>query len=162
LFIPRDFGALAAVAFALLAIRLVLGFRAWFLYLRLLIFVAIAFVVYVSEMGAPPAFSGLLGIMEIVFFGLIAIAVVLVARYRLAGTFSVTPMDFLVVLAMISIGVIPEDVRETYHLVPVIVKLVLLFYGAELILKTMKSRWSLLPLSSLAALGIMAVRGLVG
>jgi UDP-GlcNAc:undecaprenyl-phosphate/decaprenyl-phosphate GlcNAc-1-phosphate transferase len=161
-FIPWDFGVLAAIAFVLLAVRLALGYRAWFLFLRLLIFVAIAFVTYLFEVGPPSASYETLRNIEYVYFGLLAFAVVLVVRYRLADTFKITPMDFLVILAMLSIGVIPEDVRETYHLVPVIVKLVLLFYGAELILKTMKSRWSLLPLSSLAALGILAVRGLLG
>lgn len=160
--IPRDFGVLAVIAFVLLSARLVLGYRAWFLFLRLLIFVAIAFVTYLFEMGPPPVSDELLRGMEYVYFGLLGIALVLVVRYRLAGTFRITPMDFLVILAMLSIGVIPEDIREAYHLVPVIVKLVLLFYGAELILKTMKSRWSLLPISSLAAYAVLALRGLLG
>lgn len=160
--IPRDFGVLAAIAFILLAVRLILGYKAWFLLLRLLIFVSIAFVTYLFEMGSPSEPDDLLRNIEFVYFGLLAVAVVLVVRYRLGSTFKITPMDFLVILAMLSIGVIPEDIRENYHLVPVIVKLVMLFYGAELILKTMKSRWSPLPLSSLAALGILALRGLQG
>lgn len=160
--IPRDFGVLATAAFLLLVIRLALGYRAWFLFLRLLIFVSIAFVTYLVEMS-PPDFAGdLFATLGYVYFGLLAVAVALVVRYQLAGTFKITPMDFLVILAMLSIGVIPEDVREAYHLVPVVVKLVLLFYSAELILKSMKSRWSPLPLSSLGALGIIAVRGIFG
>lgn len=162
LLIPWDFGMLASIAFLLLAVRLVLGYRAWFLYLRLLVFVSIAFVVYLVEMAPPSGIVDILTAVEYVFFGLLALALVLVVRYRLAGAFNVTPMDFLVVLALLSIGVIPEEFRETYHLVPVIVKLVLLFYGAELILKAMNTRWSLLPLSSLVALGILAVRGVTG
>ncbi len=158
--IPKDFGVLAAIAFMLLAVRLILGYKAWFLMLRLLIFVSVAFVTYLFEMGSPPVGDDLLRNIEFTYFGLLAVAVVMVVRYRLDTTFKITPTDFLVILAMLSIGVIPEDIRETYHLVPVIVKLVLLFYGAELILKTMKSRWSPLPLSSLAALGILALRGL--
>lgn len=160
--IPKDFGVLAAIAFILLAVRLILGYKVWFLLLRLLIFVSIAFVTYLFEMGAPAVSDDLLRNIEFIYFGLLAVAVMMVVRYRLDTTFKITPMDFLVILAMLSIGGIPEDIRETYHLVPVIVKLVLLFYGAELILKTMKSRWSPLPVSSLAALGILAVRGLQG
>ena len=157
--IPWDFGVSAAIAFMLLMVRLVLGYRAWFLFLRLLIFVSIAFVTYLVEME-PPFWSGWLhGNIAFVYFGLVAVAVVLVARYRVTDAFKITPMDLLVILAMLSIGVLPEQVRETYHLVPVIVKLVVLFYGAELVLKTMKSRWSLLPLASLATLGIVALRG---
>jgi UDP-GlcNAc:undecaprenyl-phosphate GlcNAc-1-phosphate transferase len=161
-FIPKDFGVLAAIAFVLLSVRLIMGYRAWFLFLRLLIFVAIAFVTYLFEMEPPALPDNLLAAMNYAYFGLLAAAIVLVVRYRVADTFKITPMDFLVILAMLSIGVIPEDVRETYHLVPVIVKLVMLFYGVELILKTMKSRWSVLPLSSLTALGILALRGLLG
>lgn len=159
--VPKDFGVFAAIAFMLLAIRLILGNKTWFLLLRLLIFVSIAFVTYLFEMWPPSVPDGLYSAIEIVYFGLLAVAVVLVVRYRLESTFKITPMDFLVILAMLSIGVIPEDIRESYHLVPVIVKLVLLFYSAELVLKTMKSRWSPLPLSSLAALGVLALRGLL-
>lgn len=161
MFIPQDFGVLAAIAFALLAVRLIFGFRAWFLFLRLLVFLSIAFVTYLYEVSPPPVDHELFMIIEYAYFGLLALAIVMVVRYRLAGSFAITPMDILVILAMLSIGVIPEDIRETYHLVPVIVKLVMLFYAAELILKTMKCRWSILPISSLAALGILAARGLV-
>jgi UDP-GlcNAc:undecaprenyl-phosphate/decaprenyl-phosphate GlcNAc-1-phosphate transferase len=159
--IPWDFGALAALAFMLLAVRLALGFRAWFLFLRLLIFVSIAFVTYLVEMESQTWNAALIGNIGIIYFGMVAVAVVLVVRYRMTDAFAITPMDFLVILAMLSIGVIPEDVRETYHLVPVVVKLVVLFYGAELVMKTMKTRWSPLPLSSLTALGIIALRGVV-
>lgn len=160
--IPRDFGVLAAIVFVLLVIRLVMGYRAWLLLLRLLIFVSIAFVTYLFEMGQPPVSDVVIRNTEFVYFGLLAVALVLVVRYRPADTFRITPMDLLVILAVLSIGVIPEDVRNTYHLVPVIVKLVMLFYGAEILLKTMKSRMSPLPLSSLAALGILSLRGLLG
>lgn len=160
--IPKDIGVMAAIVFGLLVIRLVLGYRAWFLFLRLLIFVTIAFVTYLVEMGSLSVAEELRRGIELAFFGLLVVALVMVVRYQLIRSFAITSMDFLVILAMLSVGVIPENVRDAYHLVPVIVKLVLLFYGAELTLKTMHSRWSVLPVSSLAALGIMAVRGFVG
>lgn len=158
--IPRDFGIVATLAFVLLAARLLIGYRAWFLFLRLLIFVSLAFVAYLLEMGPLDVSDELIRNIEFAYFGLLGLAAVLVVRCRLNNEFKITPMDFLVILAMLSMGVFPADVRETYHLVPVVVKLVILFYGAELVLKTMTSRWTLLPLSSLAGLAVIAMRGL--
>lgn len=158
--VPDDFGALALVFFALLLIRLMLGFRAWFIFLRLMVFVAIAFVVYLMEV-APLMQKAPMPQVSIVFFAILGLAMVLTIRYRMGDRFRVTPSDFLLILGMLAMGMIPAEIRESYHLIPVVVKLVILFYCAELILKAMTSRWSPLPLAALGALGILAVRGLL-
>ena len=158
--VPDDFGVLALLVCVLLLIRLVLGFRAWFIFLRLMIFVAIAFVVYLLEMS-PLLEEGALRHFDYVFFAMLGLALVLSIRYRMGDHFRVTPSDFLLILGMLAMGMIPVEVREAYHLIPVVVKLVILFYCAELILKGMSSRWSPLPLAALVALGILAFRGLL-
>lgn len=158
--VPDDFGVLALVFFGLLSIRLIFGFRAWFIFLRLMVFVAIAFVVYLLETH-PVLPTEVLRPYNVALFGLLGLALMLSIRYRMGKLFRVTPSDFLLIFGMLSLGMVPEGIRETYHLIPVVVKLVILFYCAELILKTMKSRWSALPLASLVTLGILAVRGLL-
>jgi UDP-GlcNAc:undecaprenyl-phosphate GlcNAc-1-phosphate transferase len=95
------------------------------------------------------------------FFGVLGLALLLAIRYRVNSLFRVTPSDFLLIFCMLSLGMVPESIRETYHLIPVVVKLVILFYCAELILKTMHTRWSVLPLTALVTLGILATRGLL-
>jgi UDP-GlcNAc:undecaprenyl-phosphate GlcNAc-1-phosphate transferase len=158
--VPGDFGILALIAFGLLLIRLMFGFRAWFIFLRLMIFVAIAFVVYLLETyPALPAHT--LQPYNMAFFGVLGLALLLAIRYRVNSLFRVTPSDFLLIFCMLSLGMVPESIRETYHLIPVVVKLVILFYCAELILKTMHTRWSVLPLTALVTLGILATRGLL-
>jgi UDP-GlcNAc:undecaprenyl-phosphate GlcNAc-1-phosphate transferase len=158
--VPGDFGILALVFFALLLIRLLLGFRAWFIFLRLMIFVAIAFVVYLLEVSSLMEGEGA-RLFNLVLFASMGLSLMLSIRYRMGNQFRVTPSDFLLIFGMLSMGMIPVEIRETYHLMPVVVKLVILFYCAELILKAMSSRWSPLPLAALAALGILAVRGLL-
>jgi UDP-GlcNAc:undecaprenyl-phosphate/decaprenyl-phosphate GlcNAc-1-phosphate transferase len=158
--VPSDFGSLALAFFALLLIRLLLGYRAWFIFLRLMIFVAIAFVVYLLEVSTLMEGEGV-SLFSLLLFASLGMALMLSIRYRMGDQFRVTPSDFLLIIGMLSMGMIPVEIRETYHLIPVVVKLVILFYCAELILKAMSSRWSPLPLAALAALGILAVRGLL-
>jgi UDP-GlcNAc:undecaprenyl-phosphate GlcNAc-1-phosphate transferase len=158
--VPGDFGILALVFAALLLVRLLLGFRVWFIFLRLMIFVVIAFVVYLLEVS-PLVQVEVLRLFDYVFFAILGLALMLSIRYRMGDSFRVTPSDFLLIFGMLSMGMVPVEIRETYHLIPVVVKLVILFYCAELILKAMSSRWSPLPLAALAALGILAVRGLL-
>lgn len=158
--VPADFGGLALVFFALLLLRLMLGFRVWFIFLRLMVFVTIAFVVYLLEISSLLE-GETMRRFDMVFFAMIGLALVLSIRYRMGDRFRVTPSDFLLILGMLAMGMIPVEIREAYHLIPVVVKLVILFYCAELILKAMSSRWSPLPLATLGALGILAVRGLL-
>ncbi|MCW9057752.1 MAG: undecaprenyl/decaprenyl-phosphate alpha-N-acetylglucosaminyl 1-phosphate transferase [Gammaproteobacteria bacterium] len=158
--VPGDFGILALVFATLLLIRLLLGFRVWFIFLRLIVFVTIAFVVYLLEISPLLQGDGVRR-FSLAFFAVLGVALVLSIRYRMGDRFRATPSDFLLILGMLSMGMIPAEIREAYHLIPVVVKLVILFYCAELILKAMKSRWSPLPLAALGALGILAVRGLI-
>jgi UDP-GlcNAc:undecaprenyl-phosphate GlcNAc-1-phosphate transferase len=158
--VPGDFGILALVFATLLLIRLLLGFRVWFIFLRLMVFVAIAFVVYLLEISSLLQGDAVRQFSQ-GFFAVLGVALVLSIRYRMGDRFRVTPSDFLLILGMLSMGMIPAEIREAYHLIPVVVKLVILFYCAELILKAMTSRWSPLPLAALGALGILAVRGLL-
>ena len=157
--VPKDFSLFAMVGAVLLMLRMIFGYRLWFLFLRLFIFVTIAFVVYLSEMY--PSFGGGWHFwLEVVFFSSVVIALLLCIRYGAVGYFKVTPTDMLVALGILAMAALPQDLLQELHLVPMMLKGVILFYASEVGMKAMHHRWGILPSSVLAALVMLAVRGL--
>jgi UDP-GlcNAc:undecaprenyl-phosphate GlcNAc-1-phosphate transferase len=158
--VDRDFGITAAGLFLLLLLRLLLGSRVWFISLRLLMFVAIAFVLYlVSEYPSSvyPIGEG----VEYAYFGIIIAALVIGARATDKDVFQATPMDFLIILIMIGMTLIPQARAGEEYIIHLVVKMCIMFYAMEFLLRCMKGRWNIPVLSALWALGVIAVRGLV-
>ena len=155
--VPGDLALIAAVLGAVLLLRLALGFRVWFLMLRLLLFMAIALMVYLFN-SYPPA--GLLGQAPVlyVFFGVLGLAMVVAVRMAEEDRFRVTPLDYLVVLIVLALALMPQSLVDS-RLVGMALQAILLFYGAELAMRQMQSRWNLFTGAMLAALVVLAVRG---
>lgn len=157
--VPGDLALIAAFLFLVLLARLVLGYRAWFLFLRFSMFVGMALVAYLMERHLPeivPAQASL------VFFGLLFLAVVLAVRYSREEFFQVTPLDYLVVLIVVTVALITEAGYADVGSIALVLKLIILFYGIEITLKYMKSRWNSFTLAMLAALAVLAGRGVLG
>ena len=159
-FVGRDFGITAGVLFILLLLRLLLGSRAWFISLRLLMFVAIAFVLYlISEY--PSSLYAAVEWVEYVYFGFIVVALVISARATDKDVFQATPMDFLIILIMIGMTFIPQARAGEEDIIHLVIKMCIMFYAVEFMLRNMKGRWNIPVVSALWALGVVAVRGLV-
>lgn len=157
--VPGDLALIAVVLAAVLLLRLVLGFRVWFLLLRLLLFMAIALAVFLFN-SYPPA--GLLGQAPVlyVFFGILGLAMIVAVRMARENRFRVTPLDFLVVLIVLALALMPEHLLDS-GVVGMAVQAIMLFYGAELAMRQMQSRWNLFTGSILVALVVVAARGLM-
>jgi UDP-GlcNAc:undecaprenyl-phosphate GlcNAc-1-phosphate transferase len=157
--VPGDMALIAAVLGGALLLRLVLGFRVWFLLLRLLLFVAIALMVYLFN-SYPP--KGLLGQAPVlyVFFGLLGMALIAAVRLAKEDRFRVTPLDFLVVLIVLALALMPESLLDS-RVVGMAVQAILLFYGAEMAMRQMRSRWNPFTGSMLMGLAVLAARGLL-
>ena len=158
--VPTDLALIAAALTVALLVRLVLGYRVWFLLLRLLVFVSIALVVYLCSRYPAEGMAGLAS-LEYAFFGILALAIVISVRLVETDRFRVTPLDYLVVLIALALAVVPEASRQTSGAVEMALHAILLFYGAELALRHMQSRWNLFTGSMLVSIGAVAVRGLV-
>lgn len=158
--VPSDLAIIGGILAVVLLIRLSLGYRVWFLMLRLLIFTSIALMVYLFSRYAP---EGVLGtrLVEYVFFG--ALALTLVVAVRLAGPdqFRVTPLDYLVVLIVLALALLPVQVLGGAGVVELALQAILLFYGAELAMRQMQSRWNYFTASMVLALGVVAFRGVM-
>lgn len=158
--VPFDLALIAGALAVALLVRLILGYRVWFLMLRLLMFMAIALMVYMLN-TYPPA--GLLGqeTVEYVFFGALALAIVAGIRLARQEQFHVTPLDYLVVLIALALALMPETSAQHAGIVRMAFHAILLFYGAELALRQMRSRWNLYTGSILMSVGAVAARGLL-
>jgi UDP-GlcNAc:undecaprenyl-phosphate GlcNAc-1-phosphate transferase len=158
--IPRDVSVAAAVLFLLLLLRLVAGYRFWFLFLRLIVFISVASVAYLLELYPPPLMYTH-GEFAYFYYLLLAIGIALAIRYSSVRNFEVTPLDYLVVLIVIALALLSEGGYANPALVRLVVQLIILFYAAEVAIKHMKSRWNLFTSSVLGALAILSIRGVL-
>jgi UDP-GlcNAc:undecaprenyl-phosphate GlcNAc-1-phosphate transferase len=158
--IPRDVSVAATVLFLLLFLRLVAGYRFWFLFLRLIVFIAVASVAYLLELY-PPRLLYTHGELAYLYYLLLAVGIALAIRYSSVRNFEVTPLDYLVVLIVIALALLSEGGYANPALVRLVVQLIILFYAAEVAIKHMNSRWNLFTTSVLGALAILSLRGLL-
>ena len=158
---PADFRYALPVLAGLLALRLLLGFRLWFLFLRLLLFVAVAMFVYLVNANAEIWASGGLGMLVLVYFMALAAALGVAMRFVRESRFRVTPLDFLVALLVVLVGSWPELLGLDDTDIRMILQMVVLFYVVEWVLQHMKSRWNLMTASVLLGLLVLTARAWV-
>jgi UDP-GlcNAc:undecaprenyl-phosphate GlcNAc-1-phosphate transferase len=144
----------------LLFVRLLFGYRVWYLMLRPLVYVGIVFVVYLSSTYQPEYLAGADWVTYI-FFGFLVAGIGLSIRFSDQGKFNVTPMDYLVVLAVLVIAVLASSKVVDGTMTAIALKSIILFYGCELIFTRMQHRLNAFTVSMLAALLVIGVRGLI-
>jgi UDP-GlcNAc:undecaprenyl-phosphate GlcNAc-1-phosphate transferase len=96
-----------------------------------------------------------------VFFGLVMAGIALTIRFSNKQEFDVTPMDYLIVLAMIMLGFLTRNEIVNTRVMAIALKTVILFYGAEVILNRMSNRLNLFTLAVLVSLLVVVGRGLL-
>ena len=158
--IPYDFTLAAMALFVLLLVRLLSGFYLSILPLRLLVYVAIVFIVYLTNTYQPVYLAGT-DPVTYAFFGVLMSGIALSIRHANEGIFNVTPMDFLVVMAVLALAVLANKGIVDAGITAVVLKTIILFYGAELILGRMKQRWNVFTVSVLVSLLVIGVRGVM-
>jgi len=158
--IPRDVSVAATVLFLLLFLRLIAGYRFWFLFLRLIVFIAVASIAYLLELY-PPALLDAHTELSYFYYLFLAVGIALAIRYSSERNFEVTPLDYLVVLIVIALALLSEGGYANPSLVRLVVQLIILFYAAEVAIKHMKSRWNVFTTSVLGALAILGIRGVL-
>ncbi|HEC05346.1 MAG TPA: undecaprenyl/decaprenyl-phosphate alpha-N-acetylglucosaminyl 1-phosphate transferase [Thiolapillus brandeum] len=158
--VPGDLAVGASILFLLLFARLWFGYRAWFLFLRLILYVAIAFAVYLVEHYPPPFLQSDV-LVHRVFFGVLVLAVAVAVRSSKDEFFQVTPLDYLVVLIVLALALMSEAGYADFDIVKFMLQVIVLFYGVEVVIKHMRSRINIFTVSSLASLGVVAIRGIL-
>ena len=156
--IPRDFGISSSVLAAIMALLLIVRADES-IALRAISYVAAAFVVY-FESKYIDSTSIVLFNVSIALYVLLAISVWLAARYASDTDFRVSPMDFLVIFIVLAVGIISRDHLHEELLGNMVVKLVVVFYGCEIIYAKLTRKWNSLNVSTLITLSILGARSL--
>lgn len=159
--ISADMDLLAFALALALAVRLAFGYRVWFLMLRLLVYTAIALIVYLTSAYPQPWYAELSS-FGYLFFMVLAVVLAIGVRVTEQENFRVTPLDYLVVLIAVTLAMLPETTLDASGILEMALQAIVLFYAAELAMRNMKSRWNIFTVAMLTSLVTVAVRGLVG
>jgi len=156
--VPADLSLAASALFVALSLRLWLGHRVWFLYMRLILFVAVAFSAYLLEFYPPAGWDGFSPVYHW-FLGVLAVAVVLAVRFSEDDFFRATPLDYLMVLIVLIFALMSEVGYVDSSAITMVLQLIVLFYAVEVTLKRMRSRVNVFTITALISLGILVGRG---
>ncbi len=157
---PGDLSVAAGLLSVLLLARLVFGFKVWFLFLRLILFVTVAFCAYLAEFYLPDSW-GPLADVSLAFYIVLAVGVVLAVRFSQGEFFQVSPLDYLVLLVVLVLALMTETGYTDASAIKLGLQLIVLFYSVEVVIKRMQNRANLFTVSALVFLGIVSVRGLL-
>lgn len=156
--VPLQFGYILAALTVILLIRLVAGFKVWFLFLRLTLFLTIASMVYMVNTNPSEWFVSISEYFDYTVFVILILLMALGMRFAENSQFTVSPLDFLVVLMLLVIGIFPEQLGLSDVLLRLVIEFVVLFYAVEWVLKHMKSRWNMMTISMLLSLAVLSGR----
>ena len=158
--VSQDLGigavALAGILLASLIIRIDKGSFVF----RAVAYVTSAFVVYL-ESNFMQGDLWFLNSIDVIYFVLLAIAIAIAVRLSDNVEFRTNPMDYLVIFIVLSAGVLMKNAPLQDNFGFMVVKLVILFYGCELIITRAQSRLNPLTLLGLTTLLILGLRGII-
>ncbi len=155
--VPLDVGIASVVLFGLLVTRLVWSEKLRFFPLRLLIFPAIAFGLYLIHADEQVSFF-LSHDLRIAVLILLVLLMLFALRYIKREIFSITPTDILVVFLAVGLGILYQQGLIVSEVVPVLSEIIVFFYAAEIIMKQMTSSWNCLTMGMLLMLASLSVR----
>lgn len=156
--VPRDFAVISAVLAVICLIELFSRRKSLPFTVRGSIYVVVLFSLFLAQGENSIGLPG--SAFNLAYFGLLAIAVAFAVRYSAEIEFQTTPMDYLILLGVVMIGIGGGRLLQFRELSSVIVKAVILLYGCEVVIEKMRGRWNLLNIVTTLALGVLAYKGL--
>lgn len=155
--VPMDVGLLVA---ALLLVMLVCYFRLtgqpFSIAERAVAYVTAVIVVYLAQAAPGPLADFMLH--RNIFFITLALAVAIGFRFSRSDGFRMSPMDFLVIFIAIAVPNLPGSHFQHANVGEGIAKLIVLFYGIELVLTNIQQRWNMMRLGICGILLVLGVR----
>lgn len=159
--VPRDFGMTAGLLTVILLLMLIFGPKESIVF-RAVSYVTAAFIVYLESKYVGSDRSGILYGVSVSMYGLLAIAIWLAVRYATTATeFRISPMDYLIIFIVLAVGIVARDHFKQDFLSLMMVKIVILFYGCELIFAKIRNKWNLFSASTLLTLAVLGVRSAI-
>ncbi len=157
--VPRDLG-LSSVVLAVILVLLLIVRTKETIAPRAISYVTAAYIVYV-ETKYYGGGSSILNSASIGLYVLLAASIWLAVRYASDVEFKTSPTDFLIIFIVLAVGVISHNILHEEFLGIMAVKLVVLFYGCEIIYAKLTSKWNSLNVSTLITLSILGARSLI-
>ncbi len=158
--VPPDLAVAASVLALVMLVRLIVGYRLWFLPLRLFVYVSAAFVVYMVEAYTPQNIL-FTDTVQAIFFSVIAGSFLIVIHNTREERFTVTTTDLLVLFMTLAIIILPVMGEMNLDLSRMLLKLIVLFYACEMMIGVIEKRWNVFVISSFLALSIISLRGIM-
>lgn len=159
--VPSDIAMASAIMLVVLLAGLMLP-RLMLLsnFIRVVIYGSAACITYLVELNIAHA-SPLMAGVELAFFVVLALAIALAVRWNRDVQFATTPTDYLMVFVVVVAGMFAQNYLLEYSLALLVAKVIILFYGCEVILSHQKSGYrGMLSYSVAIALAVLAVRGI--
>lgn len=150
-----DIGLLSLALGVLLLLALLVRRIPFFALERLSAYTAAVAVAYLMA-GSPV--TSVCPLCLALFYGVLALAAALWVRVSSAG-FQVSTLDVLILLGALTAPFL-RDLGLT-DIGVLALEAIVLFYGIEILLQSRQRRWDVLRLATIAALGILAARGLL-
>lgn len=125
---------------------------------RAAIYGACAFVVYLLQVS--PGAAAEYGRYINVFYYVLAMAVAVGIRFSKPANFQATPLDYLVILIAVIVPNLPEFSADDSHLGELALKLIVLFYGSEMVISLKRGNWDMLRVGTISSLLVLGFRGL--
>lgn len=156
--VPVDFAISSLILILLLLVILFSGFLGFHLY-RLILFVTIAFSVYLLTMHPAEWLSDKTDLVFMYFIAMVIMGFIAL-KAKSNEEFRVTPLDYLVIAIALLIEFLPVQEGFRENLIWMIVQIIILFYICEILVQNMQSCRNRFSGSVILALALIAYRGL--
>ncbi|HET6421445.1 MAG TPA: MraY family glycosyltransferase [Geobacteraceae bacterium] len=129
--------------------------------LRFVVFLTLPLVLYLIEEGRAAWISPQMLTMYHFSFGLIAFFVLLTVKFtRRTKGFRMTTMDFLIIFIAVIVPNLPDPLIQSYHLGPLTVKIIVMLFSYEVLIKESREKLDALTASTVTGLIVIGLRGL--
>ncbi|MDY6850823.1 MAG: MraY family glycosyltransferase [Thermodesulfobacteriota bacterium] len=163
--IPQDI----PVLFSLLSLGLAaLMAGAWFFKkksfvgaLRLALYVVIPLLIFQGETGRPGWMSEWLTDIYNFIFVILVVFIMLTLRLSRRKAFKSTPMDFLILFIALVVPNLPHEPVQNINMGLIAGKIIVLFFGYEVLIGELRGELNRLGLATIAALAVLSVKGFI-
>lgn len=128
--------------------------------IRFCVYLLIPFALYLGDVGSPQWLGGMQLRGYNICYGVFALFIMVITKFtRRVEGFKSTPMDFLIIFLVAMLLRVP-DTSHDYHLGMLAARMIVLFFGYELLIAELRGKLGRLTILTLVALLLLAVRGM--
>jgi UDP-GlcNAc:undecaprenyl-phosphate/decaprenyl-phosphate GlcNAc-1-phosphate transferase len=129
--------------------------------IRVALYLFIPVILYLSERNAVPWMNDEGLHFYDLSFGAVVVFVILTLKLtRRQKGFKTTPMDFLILFVALVVPNLPDDQIRSYQMGLFAAKIVVMFFGYEVLMGELRGKWGKLTWFTVGALAVCSVRGL--